>query len=354
MKSYKPIWHSGLCLASLFLLVLSAGAHAGGTAPGTDIDNQATLNYKVGATDQPPVISDGDSGTPGNQVTTFKIDRKVDLTVVSNGGATVIPNTDDQVLSFTLTNTGNDTHGYLLSTIAGLDATDDDYDMNSVRIYIDANNNGSYESGTDTLYPAGTHVGDLAPDASIKLLIVANTPGTAGNTETSLYNLLAQATNAGTTTPAAKTLGADNPTAVDVAFADEAGSAGIPTDDAQDGKHSASGIYTVQSATVVVTKSSEVTDDGFGTAAPNAKAIPGATVTYTVNIINSGAAVANSLTLTDDLQVADVTYNDPSVSFVGDCNGANSASFATPTLTINVGTVTGGSTCTITYSVTIN
>ena len=354
MKSYKPIRHSGLCLASLLLLVLSAGAHAGGTAPGTDIDNQATLNFKVGGTDQPAVTSDGDTGTAGNQVTTFKVDRKVGLTVVSNGGATVIPNTDDQALPFTLENTGNDTQGYLLSTIAGLDATDDDYDMNSVRIYIDVNNNGTYESGTDTLYTAGTNVGDLLPDASIKLLVVANTPGTAGDTETSLYHLLAQATNAGTTTAAAKTPGVDDPAVIDVAFADVAGSAGGPTDAAQDGKHSDSAIYTVQSATVVVTKSSEVTDDGFGTLAPNAKAIPGATVTYTVDIVNSGAAAATSLALTDDLQVADVTYNNPSVSFGGDCNGATSESFATPTLIINVGTVTGGSTCTITYSVTIN
>jgi len=354
MKSYKPIRHGSLCLASLFLLVLSAGTHAGGTAPGTDVNNQATLNYKVGTTDQPPVTSDGDSGTPGNQVTTFKVDRKVDLTVVSNGGATVIPNTTDQVLPFTLENTGNDTHGYLLSTVAGVDATDDDFDMSSVRIYIDVNNNGTYESGTDTLYTAGTNVGDLAPDVPIKLLVVATTPGTAGNTETSLYHLLAQATNAGTTTPAAETPGADDPTVIDVAFADAAGSAGVGTDDAQDGKHSASAIYTVQSATVTISKDSEVTDDGFGTAAPNAKAIPGATVTYTLTVINSGATNANTLVMTDDLQVANVTYDNPSVAFDAGCTGGTSESFSTPTLTINVGTVTSGTTCIITYRVTIN
>jgi uncharacterized repeat protein (TIGR01451 family) len=354
MKSYKPIRHLPACLASLFLLVLSTTAYAGGTAPGTDINNQATLNYKVGSTDQPAVTSDGDTGTPGNQVTSFKVDRKVDLTVVNDGGATVIPNTSDQVLPFTLTNTGNDTHGYLLSTVAGIDATDDDFDMASVRIYIDVNNNGTYESGTDTLYSAGTNAGNLAPDASIKLLIVANTPGTAGDTETSLYHLLAQATNAGTTTPTTETAGADDPTVVDTAFAEAAGSAGSGTDDARDGKHSAAGTFTVESASVTVTKDAEVTDDGFGTTAPNAKAIPGATVTYTLTVVNNGAAVANSLVLTDDLQVADVTYNDPSVSFSAGCNGATSESFSSPTLTINVGTVTSGATCTITYSVTIN
>ena len=353
MKLYKPDRHSRLYLTSLFLLALSCGAHAGGTVPGTDIDNQATLNYKVGTADQPPVTSDGDTGIPGIQVTTFKVDRKVDLTVVNDGGATVIPNTDDQVLPFTLTNTGNDTHGYLLSTVAGVDATDDDFNMDSVRIFIDNGIVGTYEAGTDTPYTAGNNVGDLAPDASIKLLVVANTPGTAGDTETSLYHLLAQATDAGSTTPAAKTPGADDPAAIDVAFADEAGSAGTASDDALDGIHSAAGTFTVQSANVTITKISTVTDDGFGTAAPNAKAIPGATVTYTLTVANSGASDANTLTMTDDLQVANVTYDDPSVTFNAGCTGVTSESFSTPALTINVGTVSGGSTCIITYSVTI-
>ncbi len=356
MKSYKPLRHISVCLAGLFLLALSASTHAGGTAPDTDINNQATLNFKIGGADQPALLSDGDTGTPGNQATTFKVDRKVDLTVVSNGGATVIPNSTDQVLPFTLTNTGNDTHGYLLSTITGLDATDDDFDMDSVRIFIDNGIVGTYEAGTDTPYTAGNNVGDLAPDASIKLLIVANTPGTAGDTQTSLYHLLAQATYAGTPTPAAKTIGPDDPAAVDTAFAEAAGSAGVANDDAQDGKHSASGIFTVQFANVTVTKDAEVTNDGLvpATLAPDAKAIPGATVTYTVKIINSDTVPVTSMVLTDDLQVANVTYNAGSVSFDSGCNGATSDSFATPTLTLNVGTVTSGSTCTITYSVTIN
>ena len=166
MKCLKPNRLMRLCLTSLLLLVVSAGAHDGGTTPGTDIDNQATLDYKVGGTDQPAVTSDGDTGTPGNQVTTFKVDRKVDLAVDSNGGLTVIPNSDDQVLPFTLTNTGNDTHGYLLSTVAGLDATDDDFDMNSVRIFIDIGIVGTYEPGTDLPYTPGDNVGDLAVDAS--------------------------------------------------------------------------------------------------------------------------------------------------------------------------------------------
>lgn len=349
----------GLLLGSLFLWGVSAPGFAAGTVPGTSISNQATLNYDVGTVGQTPIVSDGDTGTPGIQTTDFVVDRKVDLTVVKNGDATVIPNSTDQSLAFTLTNTGNDTHGYLLTPVAGVDATDDDFDMSSVRIYIDNGVIGTYESGTDTLYTAGTSVGDLTPTpsagSSINLLIVSNTLATPVDGDTSLYHLLAQATDAGTATPTVETGGAggvDRPGVVDNAFADAAGTAG--TDGARDGTHSDSGTYTVQSAAVTVTKTSAVTDDGFGNGPPNAKAIPGATVTYTIVVDNSaGSADASNLALTDDLQVAEVDFTAASVAFDAGCTGTTSDSFAAPTLTMNVGTVAGGATCTITFDVTI-
>ena len=341
---------------------MSASVFAAGTAPNTTISNQATLSYEVGGNPQTDIDSDGDAGTPGVQTTDFVVDRKVDLTIVKNGDATVIPNSTEQSLSFTLTNTGNDTHGYLLSTLAGVDATDDDFDMTNVRIYIDDGTTAGVWDASDTLYNPGSNVGDLAPTpaagSSIDLLIVSDTPSTPTDAQTSLYHLLAQATDAGTTTPTVETGGAggaDRPGVVDNAFADGAGTAGAGTDDARDGIHSDSGTYTVESAAVTVTKTSEVTDDGFGNGAPTAKAIPGATVTYTIAIDNSaGSADASNLVLTDDLQVTEVTFTAASVAFDAGCTGGTSDSFATPTLTMNVGTVAAGATCTITFDVTIN
>lgn len=344
----KPV---GLLLGSVFLWGISSTGFAAGTAPGTPISNQARLNYDVGGNAQTAIDSDGDPGTAGVQTTNFVVDRKVDMTVVKNGDATVIPNSTDQSLAFTLTNTGNGTQGYLLTTIAGVNGTDDDFNMSTVRIYVDVDSSGTFNTG-DTLYTGGSNAGDLAPDASVKLLIVSNTPATPVDADTSLYHLVAQATDAGTTTPTVATSGTDDPAVVDTAFADGAGTAGI--DVARDGRHSDSGTYTVASAAVTVTKTSAVTDDGFGNGAPNAKAIPGATVTYTIVVDNSGGSVAaSSLVLTDALQVANVTFTAASVAFDSGCTGATSDSFATPTLTMNVGTVAAGATCTITFDVTI-
>ena len=351
----KPV---GLLLGSLFLWGVSASVFADGTTPGTSISNQATLNYEVDGNTQTPIDSDGDTGTPGVQTTDFVVDRKVDLTVVKNGDATVIPNSTNQSLAFTLTNTGNDTHGYLLTTVAGVDTVDDDFDMNSVEIYIDDGTTAGVWDASDTLYTGAADVGNLAPTpaagSSIDLLIVADTPLTAADGATSLYHLLAQATDAGTATPTIETGGVggvDRPGVVDNAFADGNGTAGADGD--QDGFHSDSGTYTVESAAVTVTKTSEVTDDGFNVA-PDAKAIPGATVTYTITVENTGTADASNLVLTDDLQVAEVAFTAGSVGYDAGCTGATSDSFATPTLTMNVGTVAAGATCNVTFDVVIN
>ena len=356
MKIFNLSKTGSLLLGGLFLWGVSASAFAAGTAPGVSITNQAVLNYDVGGTGQAAINSDGDTGTPGVQTTDFVVDRKVDLTVVSNGNAFVIPNSNDQAIPYTLTNTGNDTHGYLLTAVPGVDTVEDDFDMNAVRIYIDNGVIGTFD-GADVLYTGGTNVGDLLPTpaagSSINLLVVSNTPSTPTNGQTSLYHLVAQATVASSAVPTTATPGADDPAVVDTAFADAAGSSGA--DVAQDGFHSDAGTYTVQTAALTVTKTSEVTDDGFGNGPPNAKAIPGATVTYSIVVDNStGTAAASNLALTDDLQVADVTFTAASVAFDAGCTGATSDSFASPTLTMNVGTVAAGATCTITFDVTIN
>lgn len=353
MKKVNLRKPAGLLFSSLFLWGVSSGVFAAGTTPGTSISNQATLQYDVGGVGQTPIDSDGDTGTVGAQTTDFVVDRKVDLTVVSNGNATVIPGSTDQVVPFTLTNVGNDTQGYLLTTTAGVDATDDDFDMSNVRIYVDNGTIGVFD-GADVLYGGVTSVGDLAPDASMNLLVISDTPATPTNGQTSLYHLVAQATDAGTSTVTTATPGADNPAVVDTAFAEAAGTEG--TDGAQDGVHSDSGVYTVDSAAVGVTKSSQVTDDGFGNGAPNAKAIPGATVTYSIVIDNSGGgADADTLVLTDDLDESTVTFVGP-VGYDTGCTGGTSDSITGGTLilTMNVGTVAAGATCTVTFDVSIN
>ncbi|MHC5112430.1 MAG: hypothetical protein ACYTHJ_21435, partial [Planctomycetota bacterium] len=172
MKNFRTI--SWMALFGLALMVLTAGsAFAAGTDAGSIIWNQATLDYQVGGIGQPTVSSD-DDGDPGNGInrTEFLVDNRVDLTM-SGGNATVIPGTSAQVLVFTLENTGNETQGYALDLEIGVNPPgDDDFDMASVGVYLDVNNNGTYEAGTDTPYIPGS--GNNIAD------VVANDSGGAG------------------------------------------------------------------------------------------------------------------------------------------------------------------------------
>lgn len=277
LKNWLPIM--------LFICALTAmapkWAMAAGTLSGTDISNKATLNYKVGGIDQTSV----DSNT-----VTFKVDNKVNVTVTNTGGATVVSGSTRQALAFTVVNTGNTAQRYALSTshVSGITLT-------NVAIYKDNNADGQWDAG-DTLYADAGTFGDVAPDGELKILVVGDVPLSATNGQTAVYNLVATTVNAGTTTETTQTAGADDPNTVDVVFADVNGS----DDNNRDGKHSARGTYTVQTAALAVAKTAAVYSDPFnGTTDP--KAIPGAVVTYTITITNNGAASATDVAITDSL-----------------------------------------------------
>ena len=321
---------------------LPQSAQAAGTVAGTTVSNTATVSFDVGSVAQTPV-----TGTA-----TFVVDDKVNLTVTNNAGATVVPGSTNQVLAFTLQNNGNKTHGYSLAASLGGGIT-----MNNVRIYIDVNADGNYTSGTDTLYVGGTNAGDLAPDATMRLLIVADTPAAATNGQLSNYNLVATTLNAGTTTTTAHDNAiADDKDTQQVVFADAAG----PADASRDGRHSATGTYTVSTATLTVTKTSTVVSDPFN-GTTNPKRIPGAVVRYTIVVTNSGAANATNVVVRDGIP-ANTTYSASSITLNAvaqtDAGGDDSADMGATNpgeVTATVGALaSGGGSATVTFDVTVN
>jgi uncharacterized repeat protein (TIGR01451 family) len=346
MKGYQVLvsgWPRNLVLFTLLtaFVVWGGEAQAAGTVAGTTVTNQVTVNYQVGGVAQTPVSA----------TATFVVDDRVDLTVTNNGNATVTPGSNDQVLPFTLTNTGNATHGYLLTTSLGAGT----FAMNNVRIYVDVDQSGTL-NGVDTLYTPGTNVGDIAPDAFIRLLIVSDTPAGAVDGQLRTYNLIATTTNAGTATPTVEDNSPDVANAVQVVFGD-----GLGTDDGNvDGAHSAGGTYSVLSATFVISKTSAVLNDPLN-GVTNPKRIPGALVRYTITIENTGAAAADAVVASDPVP-ADTTYVAGTITLNGgaqtDISDADASDFGVTTpgaVTVNVGTIPSGALpVNITFDVTVD
>jgi len=302
----------------LFVCLLALGvaqtANAVGTVSGTSVENSATVDYQVGGVVQNQIFSD---------TAIFVVDNMIDLTVATFDGAAVIvvPGDTMQVLTYTLTNTGNTVQDYSF-TAAGAAGTFfgvlDNFDALNVLVFVDGNANGTYEQ----LIDVGIYADELAIDASIAVFIVADIPIAQIDGDGALYDLIAQTAQGGV--PASQ--GADiltddsaiidDPATIQTVFADGAGSA----DGIYDGRFSSRDVYVVGSAILLVTKISAVTNDPFNLGV-NPKAVPGATILYTMNVANTGTVAANAVVLSDEIP-ANTTFVSGSVSSANSNGGA--------------------------------
>ncbi len=258
-----------LLLMGAIVLAGSMSLQASGTAAGTDITNQVTLNYKVGGVDQTAVDSNQD---------TFKVDRKIDVTVaVDNSPVDTPPGNSDAILSFTVTNTGNDQETYDLSTISNISG--DDFDPTSCTI-------------TDTSGNSISQV-QLNEDANQTVQVHCQIPdSTQVHADDNGTVALVAAINGRSDDSG----NADDPATVQNVFADAAGT----DDNLHDGKHSDRGTYHIISADLSASKTSCVVNDPVnGTSNP--KRIPGATIRYAIEVDNNGNADATDVKTTDTL-----------------------------------------------------
>ena len=362
------------------LLLLTQSAFALGTDEDTDINNRASVDYAVGGVGQVVIESAPGAGnsTPGATLgtdTVFEVDRLIDFEVTGPGGNTIIaPGELDAVLIFTMTNSGNDHQdfGFVVTNLAG-----PDFDMNAgtLQVFVDAAPfDGVYVAVDDT----ATFVDELVPDgvttATIFVVADADSPiPVDGDLADMQLEARAYDGNDGVT-GAQGGLAADHSGDVDVVgtVQNVFGELGLVN---YDNRFEATGTYEVQAATLTVSKASAVISDPFSVA-PNWKAIPGAVVEYTVTIVNNGSVAADNVSVSDTIQIANVTFNDAdpygtldaeiTVNAVVDPDLCEADLIAGDGCTYDVGTgalvigTTGGlsipaaGTATITYQVTIN
>ena len=283
-------------VAALMLLASGTGsamAAAAGTSANTTISNSATINYKVATIDQAAVSSN---------TATFKVDRKVDFTVVTDESAvvSVTPGSSGNVLKFTVDNTGNDTFDFDLAAVdlngasAKFGGTDN-INASATAVYVDANSNDTYDSGTDT----ATSIDDLAAGSNVTVFIVGSFATGLTNNDIASYYLRATAKDSSGSALTDDSSSADVTGTVQNVLATDDGPA--PTDGNLDAIDSDYADYKVNTATITVTKSSTVISDPVN-GTTNPKAIPGAVIEYTLTISNSaGTATATNITLSDSL-----------------------------------------------------
>ncbi len=307
----------------------ASSAMAAGTTAGTMISNTATASY----TD-----SGGNSQTANSNQVDIKVDELLDVTVATAdpGPVAVAPGATNQVTSFTVTNTGNGSEAFDLSATTAIGG--DQFDPTATSIVIDTNNNGVYDAGVDTVYTSGSNALTLAPDQSQRVFVLSTIPGGGADLDRGFIDLTASArTGSGTPGTVFAGQGQGGGDAV-------AGSSGADGTDR--------GIYVVQNATMTFIKSASVLDP-FG----GSRSVPGSIVTYSLVATVSGSGSLANLPI-GDLVPPNTTYQPGTLTFQGngmtDANDADAGSFTGNAVSVQLGTVAGGQTRTVTFKVRIN
>lgn len=317
----------------------SSNLWADGTLAGTDINNTATITYKVGTVDQTAIESaDGGNSTPGigqGSATTFVVDKKIDVLVTPGSGVNVVPGSTSQAITFSVKNEGNSNETFDFASATAV--TGDQFDPSScstpASVVINA--------GATTTITVNCDI----PDSSATVI----------QGSTALVDL--KATANGVT----QTNGVDDPATVETVFADNTGTATDGAD--RNAAHSATNIFTVATADLTVNKTDAVTkmsingSDVTGTGVDAPKRIPGATIQYTITVSNAnGAATAAGIEISDPLPT-DVTF--VSATLTHSTDGAlaaptAAASGGVETVTSAAFDLDANETATMTITATIN
>lgn len=307
----------------------SSTAEAAGTAAGTTISNTATATY----TDP-----GGNAQTANSNQVDITVDELLNVTVATAdpGPVSVVPSSTNQVLSFTITNTGNGSEAFDLTATTAIGG--DQFDPTTTSIVIDTNNNSVYDAGVDTAYTAGSNDLTLAPDQSQRVFVLSTIPGGSNDLDRGDLDLTAAAR---TGIGAAGTIFASQGQGGGDAVVGTTGADGIDR-----------GAYVVQNATMSFVKSASVLDP-FG----GSKSVPGSVVTYTLVATISGTGTLANLAIGDAVP-ANTTYEPSSITLQGspmsDAADADAGVFAANTVTVQLGSVAGGQARTVTFKVRIN
>lgn len=283
-------------------LTLASSASAIGTDAGVDIVNTATANFTIGGS---PVTQDSN---PETIRVAEILDVQVTLLTVTpnpNNEVTVAPSDTNQVLTFSITNTGNGPDTYDLTVLNGPNyngSGNDTFDPTFVDIYFDDGTTpGVYDAG-DTRYDPAVDDPTIAADTSITMHVLNNIdPGTVDGdlgdsqfTATSTaITLFPPASVAGDSVAGQGELGGDLVLGTSV------------------GTGSEYGTYLVSTLGFDFQKSSSVTNPLGGTSP-----IPGATVTYTLLVEITGTGTATGVVITDNVP-DNMTYVSPSIRVNG-------------------------------------
>lgn len=319
-------------LLSAVALCSSAAVQAEGTPAGTIIENTAVVEFDV----------NGSPESVSSNAVSIAVDERIDV-VMTVQTSQVIAAAGDSAppVLFTLTNTGNGSEAFRLAVDSALSGDDFDPVPATPSIWLDRDASGDL-SGADEPYTAGSNDPLLDADQSIGILLMNDIPAAAADGGLGQSQLRATSlTGSGDT-------GTVFDGAGDTGVAAVLGASG--------GDAAAVAEYLVEGALLSVDKSVSVADP-FGGNSP----VPGATLTYSVDIEVTGSAVAANCVFTDPLPAntsyvaSTLSLNGVALSDAADADAGEATLAAPAAVTVRLGDLSAADGIqTVSFQVTID
>lgn len=312
-------------MAALIAAGTALPAHAEGVNAGTIISNTAQATYDT--TGGPETIS--------SNTVELAVDELLDVTLTSLDGGPIGATPGSVTLTFELTNTGNGPEAFRLTADPAVAGNDFDTTVDSIA--VDTNGNGVYDDGVDLILTGPETTSELAIDEAVTIFVNVSVPGSVTDGEQSDVQLLAEAVT-GTGAPG-------------TVFAGQ----GVGGVDAIVGSTGASataiGSLSVGITTVDLTKSQSVVDPFGGTAT-----VPGSVITYTIEATVSGSGSIDNFVVTDSFP-AGTTYDAGTIMLdsvsLTDASGDDAGEADATGISVDLGTVAGGTSHSITFDVIV-
>lgn len=310
----------------LSFLLANTAAYADGVGAGTLIENTASATYDAG---------EGPITIPSNTVSVL-VDEVLDVTLTSLDPGPVAATPGTAVLTFELTNTGNGPEAFSLSAnpaVAG-----NDFDTVVDAIAIDTNGNGAYDPGVDEILTGPETTPILDADDNLTVFVIVTVPDGAADGEESDVDLQAVAVT-GTGAPG-------------TVFSGQGVDGGDAIVGASGASVNAIGSLLVGITSVDLTKSATVVDP-FG----GSSAVPGSVITYTIVASVTGSGSLSDLVVSDETPDG-TTYVPNSLALdstgLSDASDGDAGEADAAGISVDLGTVAGGSTHSVTFDVTID
>lgn len=303
-----------------------ATASAAGVLAGTLIENTATASFSSGSA----------NNSVSSNTVTVRVDELLDVAVAGLIASPVSTGSASALLEYQVTNTGNGSESFTI-TVDPANAGNA-FDAAVQTIAYDSNGNGVYDAGVDTAIVNGGAIPALEADGTLKIFVLANLPAGATDGQTSQVKLTASAL---TGTGAAGTV-----------FPGQGAGGGDAVVGASGASDSALNAMIASLATVTLTKSAVVIDP-FGGSQP----VPGAVISYTLVANVGGTGQAETLTVADVIPTG-TTYQPNSLKLdnnpLTDAVDSDLGSASSSGIIVNIGSVAGGATKIVTFSVIID